>query len=369
MSSDANPLKKPAEDLVSDEPSSKKAKVCDEPGDNPESTADTKSKNNEHNSNNVPIKTANGNKPDKSSPNDDDANVRDDEGVDDEEDDDDEDDDIDGVSDPKIANCLDQVEGIQLEICNLNEKASEEILKVEQKFNKLRRPHFEKRNELLKDIPNFWLNSMANHPIIAPMIECAEDEDCLHYLINLDVEEFEDIKSGYRFKLHFVENPYIENEVIVKQFQFANSEDESAASTQINFKNTPKGQKLKQIVEESLAQNRRSRRSGQSAQHRSFFAWLSESCDGVTDEVAESIKEQIWPNPLEYFFATPEEEYNAVSDEDFDDEDEDEEIDDEELDDDGGVAVIGRDSGSEIELEGSEDESIDDEDVDDDELE
>lgn len=43
----------------------------------------------------------------------------------------------------------------------MNEKASEEILKVEQKYNKLRKPFFEKRNELIKKIPSFWLSAVS----------------------------------------------------------------------------------------------------------------------------------------------------------------------------------------------------------------
>ena len=43
---------------------------------------------------------------------------------------------------------LEDIDSIQNEIDKLNEAASEEILKVEQKYNVLRKPHFEKRNEV-----------------------------------------------------------------------------------------------------------------------------------------------------------------------------------------------------------------------------
>jgi len=32
------------------------------------------------------------------------------------------------------------------------------------------------------------------------------------------VEEFEDIKSGYRIKFYFDENPYFENDLLEKEF-------------------------------------------------------------------------------------------------------------------------------------------------------
>lgn len=55
---------------------------------------------------------------------------------------------------------LEQIDACQNEIDSLNEKASEEILKVEQKYNKLRKPFFEKRNEIIKNIPNFWITAV-----------------------------------------------------------------------------------------------------------------------------------------------------------------------------------------------------------------
>lgn len=59
---------------------------------------------------------------------------------------------------------LEQIDGIQNEIDILNEKASEEILKVEQKFNKQRRPFFEKRNAVISKINSFWVTAFVNHP-------------------------------------------------------------------------------------------------------------------------------------------------------------------------------------------------------------
>lgn len=56
---------------------------------------------------------------------------------------------------------LEDIDGCQNEIDALNEKASEEILQVEQKYNKLRKPHYAKRNELIKSIPNFWVTAVS----------------------------------------------------------------------------------------------------------------------------------------------------------------------------------------------------------------
>lgn len=59
------------------------------------------------------------------------------------------------------SEALEQIDACQNDIDALNEKASEEILKVEQKYNKLRKPFFEKRNDIIKRIPNFWVTAVS----------------------------------------------------------------------------------------------------------------------------------------------------------------------------------------------------------------
>ncbi len=63
--------------------------------------------------------------------------------------------------DAETQRALEEIDQCQNEIDSLNEKASEEILKVEQKYNKLRKPHFEKRNDLIKKFPNFWVTAVS----------------------------------------------------------------------------------------------------------------------------------------------------------------------------------------------------------------
>jgi len=267
--------------------------------------------------------------------------------------------------DPKVTRRLQSIDSIQQQISKLNELASEEILKVEQKFNKLRRPHFEQRNNLLKDVPNFWVTCLANHPSITHLIESAEDEDCLHYLVNLDVEELEDIKSGYNLKFHFKENPYIKNSLIVREIRHINSDEVVSKSTPVEYKDTPQGRSLKTIVENSVGQFTR---SGDRVDQYSFFAWICLPCETGSDEIAELIKDQIWPSPLEFFFQTPVDDYEGNSDDDDEDEeDSDEEAFDEDFDN-GVVARVPQEEMPEEDIEGEEldDDDGGEEDVDDD---
>merc|ERR1712076_85644 len=104
--------------------------------------------------------------------------------------------------DKETQKALEEIDANQNEIDALNEKASEEILKVEQKYNKLRRPYYDKRNEIIGRIPKFWLTAFINHPQVAAIID-EEEEDALQYMTKIEVEEYEDIKSGYRIRFLF----------------------------------------------------------------------------------------------------------------------------------------------------------------------
>lgn len=63
--------------------------------------------------------------------------------------------------DIEIQKALEEIDGCQNQIDSLNEKASDEILEVEKKYNKLRKPYFQKRNEIIKRIPNFWVTAVS----------------------------------------------------------------------------------------------------------------------------------------------------------------------------------------------------------------
>lgn len=218
--------------------------------------------------------------------------------------------------DAETQKALEDIDQCQNDIDSLNEKASEEILKVEQKYNKLRKPHYEQRNELIRKIPNFWVTAFVNHPQISAILD-EDEEECLHYLCKLEVEEFDDIKSGYRIKLHFDDNPFFGNKELVKEF-FLGSAEPTSTSTTIEWKD---GMDITKKSE------------GKRSTSRTFFAWFNNNGDASCDDLAEVIKDDMWPNPLQYFLVPDVD----VGEGDMDDEEESDGEDDEDLgeDDDG----------------------------------
>jgi len=197
--------------------------------------------------------------------------------------------------DEETQKALEEIDGCQNEIDAMNEKASEEILKVEQKYNLLRRPFFDKRNDIIKRIPKFWLTAFINHPQISAIIE-EDEEDALQFLNKLEVEEFEDIKSGYRVKFFFDANPYFENDVLTKEFQLGSSGDPTSSSTEIQWK---EGYDLTEKANQRAALAKGSRK--RQLENRTFFTWFCDNQDPSSDDVAEVIKDDMWPNPLQYF--------------------------------------------------------------------
>jgi template-activating factor I len=137
--------------------------------------------------------------------------------------------------DKEAQEAIEEIDRVQCEIDKLNEEASEEILKVEQKFNKLRQPHYKNRSELIARIPAFWVTVFLNHPQLSTLLD-EDDEEALQYLKKVDVQEFEDIKSGYRINFYFDKNEFFENDVLFKEFHLNDNGEPTCKSSQIKWK-------------------------------------------------------------------------------------------------------------------------------------
>lgn len=94
--------------------------------------------------------------------------------------------------------------------------------------------------------------------------------------------------------------------------------DPTSTSTAIKWK---EGKDLTKRNAESNSKGKR-----KLEEPESFFSWFNDPGDAGADELGEVIKDDIWPNPLQYYLV-PE------LDEDEDEEEEDEDEDDEQLDD------------------------------------
>ncbi|XP_061469980.1 putative testis-specific Y-encoded-like protein 3 isoform X2 [Rhineura floridana] len=204
-----------------------------------------------------------------------------------EEDDEEEEDEDGGRSQPprKTEQYLEALEAVQLELEAVNQQASRAFAQLKAKFGHMRRPHLERRNLIIQNIPGFWVTAFLNHPQLSAMIN-DRDEDTLSYMTNLQVEDFTHAKPGCKIKFYFNSNPYFQNEVIVKEFQCGSSGRLVSHSTPIRWW---RGQ-------DPLAHSRKNFELG-----RSFFSWFCDHSFPAGDHIAEIIKEDLWPNPLQYY--------------------------------------------------------------------
>uniref|UniRef100_A0A2K6QSV4 SET nuclear proto-oncogene n=1 Tax=Rhinopithecus roxellana TaxID=61622 RepID=A0A2K6QSV4_RHIRO len=199
----------------------------------------------------------------------------------------------------------------EIEQQELNEQASE-ILKVEQKCNKVRQPFFQKRSELIAKILNFWV-TFVNHPQVSALLG-EEDEEALT-------------------DFYFDENPYFENK-----------------STEIKWKSG------KDLMKSSSQMQNKASRKRQHEEPESFFTWFTDHSDAGADELGEVFKDDIWPNPLQYYLVPDMDDEEGEEDDDDDEEEEGLEDIDEEGDEDEGEEDEDDDEGE----EGEEDEGEDD---------
>lgn len=207
---------------------------------------------------------------------------------------------------------IENIDATQNSLEGLNDQSSEEILKIESKYNKQRDPIYKKRAEKFLLIPGFWHQALQNHPQIGLCIS-DEESECLQHLLNIFVTENEDIKTGYKMQLVFdaKNNPFFSNETIEKVVTVKEGGNMVSTCTKIEWKEG------KNFLEKS-------EKDAENEDEPHFFTWLmSEDTDAGMD-VGELIKEDIWPNPLNYYLSPPVDEEEDDDEEEEDDEDEEE---------------------------------------------
>ncbi|ELW49540.1 protein SET [Tupaia chinensis] len=245
---------------------------------------------------------------------------------------------------------IEHIDEVQNEIDRLHEQVSEEILKVEEKYNKLCQPFFQKRSELIAKISNFWVTTFVNHPQVSALLG-EEDEEVLHYLTRVDVTGFEDIKPGYRIDFYFDKNPYFKNKVLSKESHLNESGDPPSKSTEIKWKTG------KDLMKCSSQMQSKASRKRQHEEPESFFTWVNGHCDAAADELGEVVKDDIWPNPLQCYLVSDMDDEEGVGEEEDDDDEEEEGLEDvdEERDEDEGEEDEGDDEGEEGEKDEGDD--------------
>ncbi|VUZ45098.1 unnamed protein product [Hymenolepis diminuta] len=222
---------------------------------------------------------------------------------------------------------LESVDAVQEAIDSLNKKASVEILKVEQKYNKLRKPHYERRAQLLAKVPIFWQTVFINHRHMRKLVT-EDDQKVLTFLRAVEVQEFEDITSGYKINFFFDENEWFTNDCLTREYHVGEKGEPIVTSTKINWK---PGMSLFESPDNGKKQSEDDELQSRSG----FFSWFEFERSAVGDVIGDYIKDELWPNPLQYFLNPEPDSDDEDGEEDLLDEEDSQEEDDEEVDDEG----------------------------------
>ncbi|KAL2792456.1 testis-specific Y-encoded-like protein 1 [Daubentonia madagascariensis] len=184
-----------------------------------------------------------------------------------------------------VALRMDPLEAIQLELDTVNAQADRAFQQLEHKFGRMRRHYLERRNYIIQNIPGFWMTAFRNHPQLSPMIR-GQDAEMLRYITNLEVKELRHPRTGCKFKFFFRRNPYFRNKLIVKEYEVRSSGRVVSLSTPIIWRRGHEPQSFIRRNQDLIC---------------SFFTWFSDHSLPESDRIAEIIKEDLWPNPLQYY--------------------------------------------------------------------
>ncbi|KAL3343206.1 hypothetical protein AABB24_026987 [Solanum stoloniferum] len=179
--------------------------------------------------------------------------------------------------DGKLVISVEKLQEIQDELEKINEKASDEVLEIEQKYSHVRQPVYDRRNDIIKAIPDFWLTAFLSHPVLGELLT-EEDHKIFKFLSSVEVEDSKDVKSGYTITFNFNSNPYFENTKLSKNYTFLEDGPTKITASTIQW---TEGRGITNGVAHEKKGNK------QSLAEESFFSWFSEvnqKDDGEDDE-------------------------------------------------------------------------------------
>lgn len=177
------------------------------------------------------------------------------------------------------------LESSQLEVDAGNAQADPAFLQVERRYRRVRQHFLQWRKHIIRHIPGFWVTAFRNHPQLSPMIR-GQDAEMLRYITNLEVKELRHPRTGCKFKFFFRRNPYFRNKLIVKEYEVRASGRVVSLSTPIIWRRGHEPQSFIRRNQEVVC---------------NFFTWFSDHSLPESDRIAEIIKEDLWPNPLQYY--------------------------------------------------------------------
>ncbi|KAI9023862.1 hypothetical protein CLU79DRAFT_701064 [Phycomyces nitens] len=128
------------------------------------------------------------------------------------------------VIDPKTEEAL----------IKLNEETEKIQDEVQAYSRKLMRPTWDKRREIVKNIPDFWPTALGNSPLFNNVTN-EDDLSAIKNLTDLNVEYDEKNPHYRKVTATFKKNDLFKNEKMTKEFKRKHAEDEENDDFQMSF--------------------------------------------------------------------------------------------------------------------------------------
>ncbi|KAL0088230.1 hypothetical protein J3Q64DRAFT_1724639 [Phycomyces blakesleeanus] len=191
-------------------------------------------------------------------------------------------------------------------LMKLNEETEKVNEKVQAYSRKLMRPTWDKRREIVKNIPDFWPTAVGNCPLFSNNTN-EDDLAAVKNLTDLNVEYDEKNPHYRKVTATFKKNDVFKNEKMVKEFVIGPDEDEILSKTTIEYHSGKEPTKKRKHAEEVEGEE-------DELPQMSFHEWFADE----ENRPGFFISEDIFPNAIDFF-------NDDVSDGgEYDDEDEDE---------------------------------------------
>lgn len=198
-----------------------------------------------------------------------------------------------GRGDPEagFASIQKQLHDTQLELQLLEERCADEQITIQKKYDKLRHPHFERRDSLLRKVPGFWASALLGHP--SGLVNPAEAEalDCISGIV---VRDNLDLHGSFEVSFSFVENKFFKERSVLKRVTFREESGEALETVEAAAL-TAAGPLGAKVLEEV------------SGRGRSVLGWLLSSqharAEFQQDDLGDILRRDLWQDPLPHYFA------------------------------------------------------------------
>ncbi|KAJ2080211.1 hypothetical protein H4R24_003221 [Coemansia sp. RSA 988] len=195
---------------------------------------------------------------------------------------------------------LRDLEAINEDINIIVEQLVDEEAALHAKYELKKAPLYKKRQDVVANIPKFWLTCLEKHPIITSLIEM-EDAEAIAYLESIEIERSTETPINYKVVFVFGENPYFAQRKLVKEFDFSNKGDVKVTNHEIKWKadkdltasakNAKAGKEEASDDSDQFSEN----------EEASFFCWFD---DENGSELADLIANDLFPNAGMYYAGT-----------------------------------------------------------------